>query len=616
MALGEGQIISWYVCTMAALVFLIIRMVVKWRKFQTFSIEDYFLILAASCLVGDLAIQQYMWNLGMASHGTASSENLKHIMQCKVTFYKRISARTGLQKVYNAVLGFLAVSWTVIFFDIIFQFFLVDRKWTTDPSQTCSTQASEINYWLTIFLYIGTDVVIIILPISMVAKLQMPLKQKFGVAGMFALGLFVVIGRGSEDELMKEGASVSSIGKAVSDPQGITVAREYQVTEEPEGEGKEQLEIIDEANSKHRRGLGAVTANECRKKRAKQKRVECRYEVPVRLSKEHMRSEIEQLRTKDRHSERVLAALAPGDRSDQVLHRLRSGEKLENIAEQLDKVSPGYVDHDATLTTITRYSDYSAVGNAIQSVRNIGDEFTRSLRNSHGLGEQIKSESPQQRSEGVIWPGSDAGSEQDDNMAWEPDQPSTARHGLRSMGDTWPQRSSSQSGPESTVLYARERGQETILGEDFGINRTADPTIVNGSWADTAEALRLLNAEKDRHVLTTIQALGLMSIREASCRRSSESLFISGQSIRLAIEMGLYMDRSEGESEEAEVEHAVRSATFGGTFSLDQAWSLSIGRLPQFSRDTKLVTKLAIIDHIEATHWIPYNDDGIHLQHK
>jgi hypothetical protein len=86
-----------------------------------------------------------------------------------------------------------------------------------------------------------------------------------------------------------------------------------------------------------------------------------------------------------------------------------------------------------------------------------------------------------------------------------------------------------------------------------------------------AEATRLLKDEEDCHILTTIQALGLMSIREASCGRSNESIYYSGQSIRLAVEMGLHLrldhDRPD---EESETNHAVRSATFWGAFSLDE----------------------------------------------
>jgi hypothetical protein len=85
-----------------------------------------------------------------------------------------------------------------------------------------------------------------------------------------------------------------------------------------------------------------------------------------------------------------------------------------------------------------------------------------------------------------------------------------------------------------------------------------------------AEALRLLEQEKNRHTLTTIQALGLMSIREASCGRSTESVYYAGQSVMIAVEMGLHLESESGGGDNASVEHAVKSATFWGAFSLDQ----------------------------------------------
>ncbi|RDW66969.1 hypothetical protein BP5796_09718 [Coleophoma crateriformis] len=130
-----------------------------------------------------------------------------------------------------------------------------------------------------------------------------------------------------------------------------------------------------------------------------------------------------------------------------------------------------------------------------------------------------------------------------------------------------------------------------------------------------AEATRLLNLQEDRHVMTTVQALGLMSIREASCGRTSESVFLAGQAIRIAIEMGLHTDPMQNmDGEVSPEEKAVRAATFWGAFSLDQAWSLSIGRLPRFSKDTNLVAKPDIIDHVERSSWIPYTDDGAPLE--
>ncbi|KAJ8121381.1 hypothetical protein O1611_g10119 [Lasiodiplodia mahajangana] len=79
------------------------------------------------------------------------------------------------------------------------------------------------------------------------------------------------------------------------------------------------------------------------------------------------------------------------------------------------------------------------------------------------------------------------------------------------------------------------------------------------------ESLRLLYRETNHHTLTTIQALGIMSIREASCGRDSESWYYAGQSVRLAIEMGLHRLSDDGDEDEL----AVKAATFWGAFALD-----------------------------------------------
>ena len=81
------------------------------------------------------------------------------------------------------------------------------------------------------------------------------------------------------------------------------------------------------------------------------------------------------------------------------------------------------------------------------------------------------------------------------------------------------------------------------------------------------ECQRLFYLEDNHHSLTTIQALGIMSIREASCGRDSESWYYAGQSIRLAIEMGLQQIRNDDGDED---EIAVKAATFWGAFALDQ----------------------------------------------
>jgi hypothetical protein len=104
-----------------------------------------------------------------------------------------------------------------------------------------------------------------------------------------------------------------------------------------------------------------------------------------------------------------------------------------------------------------------------------------------------------------------------------------------------------------------------------GIKRV-DGTTTGGDFF--AEAKRLLDEERDYHELTTIQALGVMSIREASCGRINDSLYLSAESIRVAIEMGLHTDATTGQdtdcAEQADVEKAIREATFWGAFSLNE----------------------------------------------
>lgn len=120
------------------------------------------------------------------------------------------------------------------------------------------------------------------------------------------------------------------------------------------------------------------------------------------------------------------------------------------------------------------------------------------------------------------------------------------------------------------------------------------------------ESQRLIHEETDHHNLTTIQALGIMSIREASCGRDSESWYYAGQSIRLAVEMGLHRVEDTLDDEEL----AVRSATFWGAFALDHAWSLATGSLPQCSLFPLLPPKPGIIGNVESSLWVPYTDDG------
>ncbi|KAI7764204.1 hypothetical protein LZL87_012526 [Fusarium oxysporum] len=447
-------------------------------------------------------------------------------------------------------------------------------------------------------------------------------------------------------------------------------------------------------NSKRRRGLGVVTPNactECRKKRAKcdgkkpcgrcraQKDAECVYEIPVRQSKENLRTEIETLRQKQRSSDQVFAALVRPELWEEVLTRLRGGQPIETISEWLASAPrPG----ERSIPSFPPRSEAPTMGpNPGFPGGGLGTLAAMSLGANHQQPQQssmrpeMGQHSPWQSS--FSQTGSTRSNSHPDVMNWQTDMrgPPQNRVGSWAEGMNPDQISDGlprYRGVEQILSPLNEPGLRTptstwtvITGDsvlvqhllalyfcweyptfaslskehflqDFqeGRNRYCSPILVNALLALGCrfstqpmsranpndpytsgdhffkESLRLFAQETDHHSLTTIQALGIMSIREASCGRDSESWYYAGQSIRLAIEMGLHRIMDEGDEDEL----AVQSATFWGAFALDHAWSLATGSLPQCSCFPHLPPKPAIIGDIEASLWVPYTDDGAPLQ--
>ncbi|KAF9767199.1 hypothetical protein IL306_000271 [Fusarium sp. DS 682] len=401
--------------------------------------------------------------------------------------------------------------------------------------------------------------------------------------------------------------------------------------------GPATTDVARTQNSKRRRGLGVVTPNactECRKKRAK-KDMECVYEIPVRQSKENLRTELETLRQKQRSSDQVLGALVRSDLWEEVLTRLRSGQPIETISEWLASgphsgessipsfssrpgaptmgPTPGFpggglgtlaamslgVNHQQPLLPPVRpemgqhspwHSSFSQTGstrsNSHPDVMNWHTDVRGQPQNR--VGSWAEGMNPDQISDGLP---QYHGVEQILSPLNEP--------GHRSPAATWTAvTNDSVLVQHLLALYFcweyptfASLSKEHFL-HDFreGRHRYCSPILVNSLLALGCrfstqpmsrenpndpytsgdhffkESLRLFAQETDHHTLTTIQALGIMSIREASCGRDSESWYYAGQSIRLAIEMGLHRVMDEGDEDEL----AVKSATFWGAFALDQ----------------------------------------------
>lgn len=128
-----------------------------------------------------------------------------------------------------------------------------------------------------------------------------------------------------------------------------------------------------------------------------------------------------------------------------------------------------------------------------------------------------------------------------------------------------------------------------------------------------AEAKRLIieNDEYEKPRLVTVQALALMSVREAGCAREAKGWVYSGMSFRMAQDIGLNLEIG-GLEKERLTEHEIdaRRITFWGCFLFDKCWSNYLGRIPLLPQNSFNVSKFEVFPDEDAELWSPFPDTG------
>ena len=93
-----------------------------------------------------------------------------------------------------------------------------------------------------------------------------------------------------------------------------------------------------------------------------------------------------------------------------------------------------------------------------------------------------------------------------------------------------------------------------------------EPSTAGDHFFD--EARRLLYEEESSN-LTTVQALAVMGLREASCSRDSSGFQYAGRCVRMLIELGLHVSFGSGSDKIGTTELEARKVTFWGCFILE-----------------------------------------------
>ena len=151
-----------------------------------------------------------------------------------------------------------------------------------------------------------------------------------------------------------------------------------------------------------------------------------------------------------------------------------------------------------------------------------------------------------------------------------------------------------------------------------------DSATAGDHFFNEAKRVILQNDEHEHPRLATVQALALMSVREAGCGREARGWVYSGMSFRMAYDLGLNVDSSSSTLEEQEID--ARRITIWGCFLFDKytcksdsevselirfrCWSNYLGRQPQLPLSSIAVPKFDVFPMEDADTWSPYVDSG------
>jgi hypothetical protein len=130
----------------------------------------------------------------------------------------------------------------------------------------------------------------------------------------------------------------------------------------------------------------------------------------------------------------------------------------------------------------------------------------------------------------------------------------------------------------------------------------ADPNSVGEHFY--AEAKRLFR-EDSRPCLTTVQALGIMSLHQAMNNRDSSGWGLMCQTMGMVIELGLHKEAPPN-GKITPSEAVARRITFWGAYFLQTVWAICVGRITLLPRTAIRMEKPSILEHLEKKPWKPH----------
>lgn len=187
-----------------------LRIFARWRMLHTFGLDDAFIILAQFLTLGAAVCEGLEAHYGLGKHQwTFKEENhvpyMKAFYASIVTYniglcvikisillqYRRIFVMTIIQRLIHVLLVLFG-AWTLV---LVFLLSLVcvpvAKFWNPTVEGHC---LNELVIWYVVAgINLVTDFTVCLMPMPVISHLQLPLRQKMLLGGVFCLGLFTCI---------------------------------------------------------------------------------------------------------------------------------------------------------------------------------------------------------------------------------------------------------------------------------------------------------------------------------------------------------------------------------------------------------------------------------------
>ncbi|KAI0014796.1 hypothetical protein F4780DRAFT_788416 [Xylariomycetidae sp. FL0641] len=220
---------AWNVANFIALavIFAVLAIVSVGLRFWTrttskvrFGLDDALIIPATICVVGIAVTMIVGTSIGemaqhqknvVGPHGPVFTQGLSNYEKCNyilqllplvslglskasvLCFYRRVFHVHGRFLIINSVLLVIVVAWAIsFFFATVFQCKDPKTLWTSFEFARRNCVETISFYYATSITGFITDLMILVSPIPIIVKLQMPLKNRIALAGIFLLGALVV----------------------------------------------------------------------------------------------------------------------------------------------------------------------------------------------------------------------------------------------------------------------------------------------------------------------------------------------------------------------------------------------------------------------------------------